>query len=512
LRLTVLPAALVAAVAAAVLAYVLHGRQPVTPGDGGSGDPGIPWGVLAGGLLLTGAVVAGGALVASAWAGEQAARLAVLRRQAARGRVELQALVRKLESGERIGPPQGPPPGEPGDDPFDELRHEIAAARQAAETAVARAAALNGGGSREDERGKAVEVFVNLARRVQSFVYRQIEHLDELESDIEDPELLQGLFHIDHLATRIRRHAENLAVLGGAVPRRQWSRPVAMADVLRSCIAEVEHYARVKLVPPVEGTLRGDAVADVVHLLAELVENATEFSAPQTQVLLRAQPVTAGLAIEVDDRGLGMTAAEQDRMNAVLAGGERADVGALLADGRVGLFVVSALARRHGIAVRLQGNIYGGSQAVVVLPPELLGEEPEGRPGSQPADERAGQGAERQDDRPADRRPDAAVAPAPAAAPAPCGEAREADAQRALPRPGLRPQLPRRRRQQHLVPQLRDTAPRPSEPAAEPGGPPNPDLMAAFRRGARLADDADTSADTSADGADAPADHPPASR
>ena len=124
-----------------------------------------------------------------------------------------------------------------------------------------------------------VEVFVNLARRLQSLVHREIQLLDELENEVEDPDLLKGLFHVDHLATRIRRHAENLAVLGGAVSRRQWSRPVTVTEVLRSAIAEVEQYPRVKLVPPVDGTLRGHAVADVIHLLAELVENATVFSA-----------------------------------------------------------------------------------------------------------------------------------------------------------------------------------------------------------------------------------------
>src|SRR5262249_21702169 len=160
---------------------------------------------------------------------------------------------------------------------------------------------------------------VNLARRLQSLVHREIQLLDELENDVEDPELLKGLFHVDHLATRIRRHAENLAVLGGAVSRRQWSSPVTVTEVVRSAVAEVEQYPRVALVPPVGGTLRGHAVADVIHLLAELVENATLFSAPQTHVLLRTQRVTAGLAIEVEDRGLGMPQDEQKRMNTLLA-------------------------------------------------------------------------------------------------------------------------------------------------------------------------------------------------
>lgn len=174
------------------------------------------------------------------------------------------------------------------------------------------------------------------------------------------------------------RHAENLAVLGGAISRRQWSNPVTMTEVLRSSIAEVEQYPRVKLVPPIDGTLRGHAVADVIHLLAELVENATLFSAPHTTVLLRAQYVTAGLAIEVEDRGLGMPVTEQNKMNALLADPDQVNVAHLLQDGRIGLFVVSALARRHGIAVRLQSNIYGGVQAVLVLPQGLLGADPEG--------------------------------------------------------------------------------------------------------------------------------------
>lgn len=146
-----------------------------------------------------------------------------------------------------------------------------------------------------------------------------------------------------------------------------------MTEVLRSAIAEVEQYPRIKLVPPIDGTLRGHAVADVIHLLAELVENATLFSSPHTQVLLRAQHVTAGLAIEVEDRGLGMPPGEQKKMNGLLADPDQVNVAHLLQDGRIGLFVVSALARRHGITVRLQSNIYGGIQAVLVLPRALLG-------------------------------------------------------------------------------------------------------------------------------------------
>lgn len=243
-----------------------------------------------------------------------------------------------------------------------------------AQAAVAQTTQLTRGPSPDSE--EKVEVFVNLARRLQSLVHREINILDELENEVEDPELLKGLFQVDHLATRIRRHAENVALLGGSVSRRQWTRPVTLTEVLRSSIAEVEHYSRVKLVPPIEGTLRGHAVADVIHLLAELVENATAFSDPTSQVLLRAQRVTAGLAVEVEDRGLGIPLEEQARVNALLAEPDRIDISKLLTDGRIGLYVVSALARRHGIAVRLQTNIYGGIQAVLIIPRGLIGDEP----------------------------------------------------------------------------------------------------------------------------------------
>ncbi|MFD6532055.1 ATP-binding protein [Streptomyces sp. NPDC060184] len=309
-------------------------------------------------------------------------RAQALRRANARGQADLQRALEQLRAGEEPPARRAPQPTAPGADAFDLLGQEIARSQEAAVAALAQASQLFSNAGNEQK----VEVFVNLARRLQSLVHREIQILDELEHEVEDPDLLKGLFHVDHLATRIRRHAENLAVLGGAVSRRQWSNPVTLTEVLRSAIAEVEQYPRVKLVPPIEGTLRGHAVADVIHLVAELVENATVFSAPHTQVLLRVQPVTAGFALEVEDRGLGMPGQEQSRMNALLADPDQVNVAHLLQDGRIGLFVVSALARRHGIAVRLESNIYGGTQAVLVLPQVLLGTEsdtttpPEGVP------------------------------------------------------------------------------------------------------------------------------------
>ncbi|KUM78499.1 ATPase [Streptomyces curacoi] len=336
------------------------------------------WSVLAGAVSVTFAAILIAAVAARRTAKSVSDRIGALRRSSARGEADLRALVEALRRGD--GPPKrksrsGPPEGA---DDFELLAADLARAHDGAVTAVVQASQLSSQAGSEQK----LEVFVNLARRLQSLVHREISILDELENEIEDPDLLKGLFHVDHLATRIRRHAENLAVLGGAVSRRQWSNPVSMTEVLRSAIAEVEQYSRVKLVPPIDGTLRGHAVADVIHLLAELVENATVFSAPHTQVLLRANLVTSGLAVEVEDRGLGMPVGEQNRMNALLADPDQVNVASLLADGRIGLFVVSQLAKRHGIQVRLQTNIYGGVQAVLVVPQGVLGREPGARGGA----------------------------------------------------------------------------------------------------------------------------------
>jgi hypothetical protein len=221
-----------------------------------------------------------------------------------------------------------------------------------------------------------VELSVNLATRMQSLLHREIGLLDALEDKVADPELLEGLFAVDHLATRLRRQAESLAVLGGAAPRRQWSKPVAVHEVLRAAVTEVEQYTRVKVVPPAGGVLRGAAVTDVIHLVAELAENATKFSAPETSVLVRARQVPNGVAIEVEDRGSGILSAEQARMNQLLADPGQLDLDELRRDGRIGLYVVAVLARRHRIQVRLRSYAYGGTQAIVVLPASLVDPEP----------------------------------------------------------------------------------------------------------------------------------------
>lgn len=529
LRLAVLPPVAVALSACAAVLFTVRST-------GAPPGPAL-WAVLAGALGVALAGIATAAVTADRTAKSVRARLVALRRTSARGEAELKALVEALRRGESppARTPRTAPPARA--DEFDLLAADLAHAHEAAVGAVVGAAQLS---SRTGSDQK-LEVFVNLARRLQSLVHREISILDELEHEIEDPDLLKGLFHVDHLATRIRRHAENLAVLGGAVSRRQWSHPVPVTEVLRSAIAEVEQYSRVKLVPPVDGTVRGHAVSDVIHLLAELVENATVFSAPHTEVLLRAGLVTSGLAVEVEDRGLGMQAGEQNRMNALLADPDQVNVASLLQDGRIGLFVVSQLARRHGIHVRLQSNIYGGVQAVLVVPEALLGTEP-GSPAEVPREEaRPAQGTRRPPKWSAVPEPPARP-PLPTAGPAHPGTrgappavpdrqppatgggplplpVRDTRRERPTPAdapPGIRPddraavlentglpptprtgaargttgkppRLPRRRAQEHLVPQLRGgPAPAPRHDG-DPYVPHDPGLMAAFRRGIGLA-------------------------
>jgi signal transduction histidine kinase len=279
----------------------------------------------------------------------------------------------RVRNGERP-PVHGAPAGFADDrDPLARLGREHRAAQLAAESAVLQAAEPNL--DVDADPVQRLQVFANLGRRLQSLVNREIQMLDELEKQIEDPEILEGIFAVDHLATRIRRQAENLGVLGGARAPRQWTKPLTMVTTLRSAMQEVEHYKRVKMVSPINGTLRGHNVTEIIHLLAELIENATAFSDPDTTVMLSAQNVTAGLAIEVEDRGLGIKSDDLERINDLLAGPEINDAGVLLSDGRqIGLWVVAQLARRNDVKVRLARNIFGGTTAAVVVPHSLLGE------------------------------------------------------------------------------------------------------------------------------------------
>jgi len=186
-----------------------------------------------------------------------------------------------------------------------------------------------------------------------------------MERRTSEPGALADLFRLDHLTTRMRRHAESLIVLSGAVPGRGWRDPVPMVDILRAAVAEVEEYVRVDVTSESDDLVAGSAVSDVIHLIAELVENAAVFSPPNTRIEVRAERVGRGLVAEVEDRGLGLSPGELDDINARLASLAEFD---LAHSEQLGLFVVSRLAARHAIKVSLRRSVYGGTTAVVLMP------------------------------------------------------------------------------------------------------------------------------------------------
>jgi anti-sigma regulatory factor (Ser/Thr protein kinase) len=213
------------------------------------------------------------------------------------------------------------------------------------------------------------QILASLGRRNQSLLHRQLRIIDTLEQQASSPSALAELFTLDHLTTRMRRHAESLTVLSGAVPGRSWSGPVPIVDVMRAAAAEVEDYTRVTVISDAEDAVAAVAVTDMIHLLAELIENATLFSPSSTRVEIRAERVANGFAVEITDRGLGIPADQLRELNAQLA--EPLDVGLADAD-RLGLFVAGRLAARHGVHVSLGPSPYLGTKAVVVLPEAIV--------------------------------------------------------------------------------------------------------------------------------------------
>jgi len=213
------------------------------------------------------------------------------------------------------------------------------------------------------------DMFLNLARRSQSLIERQLEVIDELELSGSEAEVRTRLGELDHLATRMRRNAENLIILSGSEPARRWRGPIGLVEVVRAAVEEVKEHTRVELLPIDQVRLAGHAAADVMHLLAELIENAVSFSAPGTKALVAGQPLPAGYLLEVEDQGLGMTDEQLVRVNQRLA--KPPDIDFALAK-MLGFFVVTQLAARHGIKVQLRHSWYGGVTALVLLPKQLI--------------------------------------------------------------------------------------------------------------------------------------------
>jgi signal transduction histidine kinase len=244
----------------------------------------------------------------------------------------------------------------------DEVGQVADAFNVAQRTAVA--AAVREAETREGVRS----VFLNIARRSQVIVHRQLKVLDEAERDAEDPDQLRVLFQLDHLATRGRRNAENLIILAGEQPGRQWRNPIPLHDVVRSAIAETEQYTRVSAGGLPDVSVVGAAVADLVHLLAELIDNGAAFSPSESTVDVRGSLVSRGLAVEIEDHGLGIEQSQRDQLNEMLHNPPDFNMMALSEESRVGLFVVARLAVRHGIKVSLRDSDFGGTRAIVLVP------------------------------------------------------------------------------------------------------------------------------------------------
>ncbi|WP_033322911.1 sensor histidine kinase [Streptomyces yerevanensis] len=431
----------------------------------------------AGAAVLLGLVAVAASLVISVRIGRGlVVELVSLRNSALEiARRKLPHAMRRLRAGEEIDVRAEAPPGPPAEDEAGQVAEALGTVHRAALRAAVERAELASGIS---------GVFVNLARRSQVLVHRQLNLLDSMERRSEDPDELSDLFRLDHLTTRMRRHAESLIILSGAAPGRAWRMPVSLANVVRAAVSEVEDYARVEVRHLPETSVVGAAVADLTHLLAEIVENAAQFSPPHTKVRITGEPVGNGYALEIEDRGLGMgkeTLAEANRRI------EQSEALDLFDSDRLGLFVVSRLAARHGIKVHLRTSPYGGTTAVVLLPTALLHTTAAERSGANraetgPPEEREYArvpAAPQQDSvEPLSERP-ALVAPAQAATQASGNlPGASGNGPHDAPPPGVttlrlhRPAddaqesegLPQRVRQASLAPQLREE--RPAEPAA----------------------------------------------
>ncbi|MGW5054133.1 nitrate- and nitrite sensing domain-containing protein [Actinokineospora sp. NPDC004072] len=442
----------------------------------------------------------------------------------------LPSLVDRLRQGERVDVAAEVPPLDYGTDEIGQVADAFNAAQYTAVAAAVKESQAREGVNR---------VFLGIAHRHQGLVHRQLKILDRMEREEENPEHLDSLFQLDHLATRARRNAENLIILAGEQPGRQWRKPVRLLDILRAAVAETEQYVRVRVNQVPDVSLHGVAVADTIHLVAELVDNAASFSPPRSQVEVYTSQVSGGVVVEIEDHGLGMAPEDRDQHNRMLAHPPEFDAMALRGESRLGLFVVARLAARRSIRVELRESPYGGTVALVFLPAEIVAEtaeypvEPE-RPSPRPR-------------KPAERRGGSVPAAREPALPghAPPGRSHQwADAEEieaqwpvddeeppevAPPRPtteengigpsqhradplgedaphlpaperngnGGRPALPRRQRQQNLAPQLRgepllpDWADYADDPEEEDSAERVRDTMSAFQRGTRQAREAE---------------------
>ncbi|MDT8913255.1 nitrate- and nitrite sensing domain-containing protein [Amycolatopsis sp. PS_44_ISF1] len=453
-------------------------------------------------------------------------------------RNRLPGIVSRLKNGEPVDVAEELPR-------LDHGRDEIGQVAEAFN--LAQLTAVNAAASEAKARSGVHNVFLGIAHRNQVLVHQQLQILDELERREENSTQLASLFQLDHLAARARRTTENLIILGGKQPGRRWRKPVPLMEVLRAAVSETEQYARVRVEQVADVAITGAAVADTVHLIAELVDNATSFSPPGSPVEVTSRTVARGVVVDVSDQGLGMKDGVRDWANGMMAEAPEFDAMALRADSSLGLFVVARLAARLGITVTFDPSRYGGLRATVLIPAQHL--DGEGRSGgagdaaSVPPEDtavfapvgapapRAGEGAQPgpepprsftgqipvRREAPAAREPwipldrgapaerEAPVAWKPRSAPArphtqpepePAApatvwptETPAAAEEKPEPRPvDARPRLPRREPQQNLVTQLEDE-PEDQTGREVPPGEGTARSLAAFHRGTRRARD-----------------------
>ena len=291
-------------------------------------------------------------------------RLALLRERVMERDDDLPGIIERAQRGDRVDAQEELPPlNEFGDDEIGQVAEAFDSAQLTAVEAAVRQAEIRRG---------ANKAFLGIAFRNQNLVQRQLRLLDEIEYDEQDPEALERLFRLDHLTTRARRYADNLIILGGGQSVRRWRQPRPLVDVLRAAIAETEDFERVRLTSAPRMLMHGQAVADIVHLLAELIENATQFSPAGTPVDVGCGPCPEGILVEVEDRGLGMSERGYEQARRTLSQPPEFDVMVLPDDPRLGLFVVARLAERHGVRVWLEPSPYGGTRAVTLIPKSLL--------------------------------------------------------------------------------------------------------------------------------------------
>jgi signal transduction histidine kinase len=314
---------------------------------------------LVGGLGLLAIILS---VIISVWIGRGLVQqLAGLRRSALElANERLPGLVERLRAGQDVDVAAEAPPLESSADEIGQVQEAFNAVQRTAVEAAVDEARLRRGVS---------DVFRNLARRSQSLLHRQLALLDAMERRATEPEELEDLFRIDHLTTRMRRHSEGLIILSGASPGRSWRHPVPFVDVLRAAVAEVEDYTRIRVTTGTRAALAGPAVADVIHLIAELAENATIFSPPHTPVRVHGDVVGRGYAVEIEDRGLGLSDEKRAEINQNFAHPPQLD---LSGSEQLGLFVAGQLASRHDIQIRLQDSPYGGTTAIVLIPNALV--------------------------------------------------------------------------------------------------------------------------------------------